>query len=51
MYNTLFPTFLGLKVRGTYYSEQLNVNFLSSYVHYHIQDEMTEYLWSKLTNV
>ena len=40
---TPFPTFLNLKIWGVYYTQKLNINLLSSYVHHYIQDSMTEY--------
>ena len=45
-----FSRFLSLKVRDVYYTQELNINFLSSYVHRNIQDGMTKcqlYLESK----
>ena len=52
---TLFPPiFPILKVRGAYYTQKLDISFLSGYVQHYIHDGMTEfklYLSSKLTNV
>ena len=37
-----FSTLLRLKVRDAYYAQELNINFLYSYVNHHIQSRMTE---------
>ena len=43
VYNVHPPTFLRLKERGEYNTQELNINFLSSYVYHHFEDSMIEY--------
>ena len=34
--------FLSLKVRGVYYTQELNINFLSGYMYNYIKDTIIE---------
>ena len=53
-YTHFFPLIFKLKIKGVYYAQEININFLLSYVHHQIWDDIIEcklYQWSKLTNV